>query len=454
VGRCPVGVLAAALAIGIAVAVSWSWQVQAFHQASHYQHSVAGLYSAVKFLTLPFQRAAFADGHTLPIYGSSELYCCGDPYRPTQLFASHPTGFGVFALGRYGMGNLLFAKTLGALGRALEGKKVVIIDSPPWFFNASDVDPRAYALNFSPEIAKTFIFESPISPSLREAIARRMLDFPETLADEPVLAAAVRVLADPTPLHRAAYRVFAPLGRLEAWIERVRGARRVLHLLRRLNWPTPESTVRPRRFNWAALATRATKIADRRDSTNPFGFPNDSYARMLRKGVIMDALALYRSGSTNREGQSYPPPTAWQDNVSHSAQWSDLMLAVAVLRELGAQPFVWTTPLPGVYDNYTPISVAARQTYYDRWERELPKLGVPWLDFRSADEDVFFMTDTGAHFSPRGWIFADRALDMFWHGQSDEEIRAALDTLARQVPPPPTATTWERRARSRDAGPP
>ena len=59
------------------------------------------------------------------------------------------------------------------------------------------------------------------------------------------------------------------------------------------------------------------------------------------------------------------------------------------------------------------------------------------------------MTDTAAHFSPRGWVFADRALDMFWHGKSDGEIRAALDTLAQQVPPP-TATTWERHSRSRE----
>ena len=453
VERRPVGVFAAVLAIAIAVAVSRGWQVQAFHRASHYQRSVAGLYSPVKFLSLPFQQAVLADGHTLPIYGSSELYCCGDPYRPTQLFASHPTGFGVFALGRYGIGNLLFAQTFGALGRVLEGKKLVIIDSPPWFFNTEDVDPRAYALNFSPEIAKTFIFESTISLPLRGAIARRMLDFPETLADEPVLAAAARALADPAPLHLAAYRALEPLGRLEAWIERVRGARRARHLLSRMNVPPPERGVRPRRFDWAALVARATKIADHRDSTNPFGFPNETYARLLGKGVITGAIALYRSGSTNREGQSYPPPTAWRHNVSHSAQWSDLALAVAVLRELGAQPFVWTMPLPGVYDDYTPVSAAARRAYYDRWERELRKLGVPWLDFRSADEDVFFMTDTAAHFSPRGWIFADRALDLFWHGKSDDEIRVALDTLAQQVPPPPTATTWERHDRSRDARP-
>ena len=445
--RRPVAVLAAALAFAIVVALSWGWQAQAFHQARRYQRSVAGLYSPVKFLTLPLQQAALADRHILPIYGSSELYCCGDPYRPTQLFASQPTGFDVLALGRYGIGNLLFAQTFGALGRALEGKKVVIIDSPPWFFKTEEVDPDAYGLNFSPEIAKTFIFESTVSLPLRAAIARRMLDFPDTIAGDAILAAAVRALADPTPLHLVAYRTLVPFGRLDAWIERVRGARRVSRLLGRTSLAPPES-VGPRQFDWPAMAARATKIADRRDSTNPFGFPNEAYERLLRKGIVTGAIALYRSGSTNRDGQSYPSPTTWRHNVSHSAQWSDLALAVAVLRELGAQLFVWTTPLPGVYDDYTPISAAARRAYYDRWEREMRKLGVPWLDFRSADEDVFFMTDTAAHFSPRGWVFADRALDMFWHGKSDGEIRAALDALAHQVPPPPTATTWKQRSRS------
>src|SRR5262245_55323768 len=238
--RRPVGVLAAALAIAVSVAVSWVWQAQAFHRARHSQRSVAGLYTPVKFLTLPFQQALLAGGHTLPIYGSSELYCCGDPYLPPQLFESHPTGFDTFALGRYGIGNLLFAETFAALGRALEGKKLVIIDSPPWFFKTEDVNPTAYGFNFSPEIATTFIFESTISLPLRAAIARRMLDFPETLAGEPVLAAAVRALADPTPLHLAAYRALLPLSRLEAWIERVRGADRVRHLLRRVNLPSPQ----------------------------------------------------------------------------------------------------------------------------------------------------------------------------------------------------------------------
>src|SRR5262249_25979981 len=285
----------------------------AFHEAGHLRRSVAPLRAPIKFLTLPVQLSVLANDRTLPIYGSSELYCCGDPYRPTQLFASQPTGFDVFAFGRYGVGHLLYAETFGALGHALEGKKLVVIDSPPWFSNATDADQRSYALNYSPEIAKALIFSSPISLPLREAIARRMLDFPSTLAGDPVLGAAVRALADPTPLHLGASRALVRSGAREAGVARGRGARLVGRFLHRLPVPQPpQPALRRRRLKWPALAARGTKIADRRDSTNPFGFPNEAYARLLKKGDIMGALALYKKCSTNREGQSYPPPTACQ----------------------------------------------------------------------------------------------------------------------------------------------
>jgi hypothetical protein len=58
------------------------------------------------------------------------------------------------------------------------------------------------------------------------------------------------------------------------------------------------------------------------------------------------------------------------------------------------------------------------------------------------------MTDTGAHFSPRGWLFADRALDMFWHDRSIDDIRSALAALAREVPAPATAVVWPPSTRA------
>jgi poly-D-alanine transfer protein DltD len=100
---------------------------------------------------------------------------------------------------------------------------------------------------------------------------------------------------------------------------------------------------------------------------------------------------------------------------------------------------VISPPLDGAYDDYTQLSAPERQKYYDRFEAVVDEAKMPWLDFRAHDEDAYFVTDPGSHYSPRGWVFVDRALDMFWHGDPIESIRPALATLAEQVPAPPAA---------------
>jgi D-alanine transfer protein len=128
--------------------------------------------------------------------------------------------------------------------------------------------------------------------------------------------------------------------------------------------------------------------------------------------------------------------------MAQSEEWTDLRLAAAVLRELGARPFLWTMPLDGFFQDYTPLSAPVRREFYERWEHVVRQTGFPWLDFRDADEDRFFLTGTGGHFGPRGWIFADYALDMYWHGRSADEIRDALAALAERVPQPPIPPVW------------
>jgi poly-D-alanine transfer protein DltD len=447
----PVGILAALLAVAIAVGVARSGQVYALRLAGRYVQAVAGHPSPVKSATLTMQRAAFASGHMLPVYGSSELYCCGNPYRATQLFASEPTGFGAFALGRAGTGDLFFMETFGALGHVLDGRKVVISSSPTWFDDREGIGGALYAGTFSPEIAYMFLFDAPISLRLLEAGARRMLAYSGTLGEHPLLRMAVRELADPTPLHLAAYFALVPLGQLKAWVEQLRDAAQTRHFI--LGHPRlrPNQAPQPRSLDWVALAARATRIAERRDTSNPFGFPNWTYRHLLHRGDIGSALALYRSGASNRDGQLYPAPSAWEASMSDSAEWTDLRLGLAVLRELGAQPLVWTIPMPGFYDDYTALSAPARQAYYEQWERVVEQAGVPWLDFGAADEDRYFLSSIFPHLSPRGWIFADRAIDMFWHGQPIDEIRGALRTLAEQVPSPPAPLGWQAEDRARRA---
>ncbi|HLK09785.1 MAG TPA: D-alanyl-lipoteichoic acid biosynthesis protein DltD [Candidatus Binatia bacterium] len=428
--------------MAIAAGVACGRQVYALQLARRYVDAVAGMDVPIKYESLTFQRAALADRRVLPIYGSSELFCCGNPFLPTELFASAPSGFTAFAVGRYGgTGDLFFMETFAALGRDLAGRRLVLSDSPQWFVHRVGANPAGYLALFSPEIAYGFVFDAPVSRRLRAAGARRMLDYPQTLRDDPLLRAAVASLARPTRLHRLTYVLLVPLGRLTAWMRRVHDADETVRFIRRHRRLRPNRPPRPAPLDWAALAARGTMIAGRRDTTNPFGFPNPIFRTLRAQGKVQDALALYQAGGTNRDGQRYPFPAAWEAEMAHSREWTDLRLLLGVVRELGGQPLVWTVPMSGFYDDYTSLAAQARQGYYDHYEHTARAAAVPWLDFRDHDEDPYFLTDMGAHFSARGWVFADRALDMFWHGQPIDRIRDALTALGRAVPAPAPLVT-------------
>jgi len=191
-----------------------------------------------------------------------------------------------------------------------------------------------------------------------------------------------------------------------------------------------------------------TTIAEKLSPDNPFGWPPAEYLRVRTEEAqsLQPALATFCSGRTNRLGGLFPEPVDWEQNVNTSAEWTDLSLEIRVLQELGAQPLVWSLPLPGVFDDYTPISAPARQTYYQRYRNlQAQYPSVSSIDFSQFDEDRFFLTDTSAHLSPRGWLIADRLLDMHWHGRSREEMQAAVDQLNQSVPstgPPPPAPVY------------
>jgi D-alanine transfer protein len=442
----PAGLVAMVLAIALALAACWGEQVWARRVASRHVEALAVPRLPGKSQGLVMQEGALATGHTLPLYGSSELYCCGRPYRATDLFTGAPTGFDAFAAGRAGTADLFFMQTFAALGDALRGKKILVSISPAWFFRRHGLPADAYAANFSPEIAYAFAFAAPISLAVREAGARRMLDYPDTLRDQPLLRDALEDLANPTLFHLARYFVLAPLGRLYALALRVQDAVLAVRFIDKHHWIKPDGPSHSQHLDWVRLVKRGTTIAERRDTTNDFGFPNAMYRRQLHRGKLdRDAIARRESGASNRDGRLLPAPTAWEEEMSSSAEWTDLELELRVLRELNALPIVISPPLDGVWDDYTQLSAPERAKFYDHFDRVVEQANVPWIDLRAYDEDGYFVTDPGAHYSPRGWIFVDRALDMFWHGESIERIRAALARLAEQVPAPVVAPATRPR---------
>ncbi len=443
----PVGILAFVLALAIAFFGLNRAQSYAVEVAGQYVRAVADKPLSIKWLTLTFQRAAYADGHFLPIYGSSELYCCAEPYYATQVFATQPTGFDAFAVGGIGSGDLHNLQMFAALGDVLRGKLLVLSESPPYFLDPKGLPPSYYAGNFSPEIAEAFVF-STVSLDIREGGARRMLDYPATLKDRPLLHLAVSALADPTPLHLAEYDALYPIGRLESWSLQLQDAWTTVRFIQNhpeLSHDVPDPAPV---LDWSKLLPEATQIMVLRSLADPFGFPLGEYQRVRdeERDKVTGALLAFCSGQTNRDGEIFPYPTALVQGMVESNEWSDLDLELRALEEVGARPLVWSVTLPGTFDNYTPLSAPARQQYYRTFASQMARHPLlPTLDLSAHDEDRYFLTDTSAHFSTRGWIFIDRALDMYWHGQPIDQIQSTLDAMNRQVPPvgpPPRSSNY------------
>src|SRR5437773_2352917 len=303
-GRVPDGIVAAVLACAIAGTAGRSMRAYVRHLADRHLALVTTGDMPFKYQTLTRQRAAPASGHVLPIYGSSELFCCGRPFRPTQVFASRPTGFDVLALGRAGTGDLFFAQTFAALGHDLRDKRVVVSDSPSWFWNRNGPPPAQAGSNVLPEVAYAFVFNALISLPVREIGARRMLAYPETLRDDPFLRRAVEDLAHPTRINLAGYAALAPLGRVAAWALEVRDAARTAAFL----WNAkrrPALPPRPAPLDWVEMAGRGTRVAEAASTTNPFGFSEATYRELRRRPLAR--LPRARRGPLLRDRSGLAP---------------------------------------------------------------------------------------------------------------------------------------------------
>jgi len=483
--RRPVGLFAALLAVLLAVGWAYHFAASAEALAGRYVRVLAARNMPFKAQTLTLQRAAIREADILPIYGTSELYCCAGSYNAGTFFYNAPTGFAVFNVGYPVTEDLFWAETFGALGNALRGRRLVVSDSP-WFTSAGGIAPSAYAHTYSPEIALVFAFDSPLPAPLRAAVARRMLAFPATLAGQPLLTAGLRDLARGTWKGRAAYLLLDPVGRLSAWLAQLRDAKQTVQtidglahpaprvppaeirravrqaesppagawwgrLLRVFGWrPRPAPSLyallnrsggapppplhpavpnHPRQIDWNAELRQATAQDAKATAGNPFGvLPHQwttcSDITPVGGAQCRQALALYRSGRTNRDAQVYPVPQGWVHGVEVCTCWTDLNLEFQVLNAVQAKPLAWVQPLQGYLADYTPYSAPARRVVYDRYLAIAKADGIPATTFQTHDTDPLFI-DSFGHLSQRGWVYADRLLDLFWHGRLGE-VRAEM----------------------------
>ena len=365
--------MSALIACAIVIAVLCSSRMLAIHLERKTVHLIAPQDFFIKNQGLAFERAAARRPDILLLYGSSELI---DPIpnRASDFFASAPTGFQVCPVGKAGATSLIILQKLGALGSELRGRKIAISLSASSFLTPA-LRPDFYAGNFSSMAASNILFGNAIDFNLKAAIAKRMLQFPDTLAEDGLVELAARCFASGRPSDRIILMALWPLGKLEnatldlqdhfeALVYILAGGRRIP------DWLRPAHSHR--------LHARSSKDQNRES---------------------FDEIRPARDA-------------AFRSRVATASEWTDLELLFRTLAELKADPLILSMP----FDAYaaTGVSRSAREVYYERMRELAQRYHFPLVEFEQHDADPGFLIAHREHPTPRGWMAYNRALDDFF----------------------------------------
>jgi len=393
-----------------------------------------GKLSPIKNQGIALQQAALDTGCLLLIYGSSELNLQATynrPFHATNLFRDYPTGFTIFPVGKAETTCLIILQKLAAVGPALEGRKVAVSLSPYWFFERLTARADAYAGNFSALQAGELAFNTHSNLRLRQDAARRMLQYPATVANRPLLRFALENLADGSPLSLACYDAVLPLGIAHNAILRFQDHWSVVQYL----WEHPEMTSSPisprsgEQLDWPMLHRQADATYRAHSNNNEFGLDNQIWNRELRQEML-------RQRHTRSD-------EAFLRTLQSNQEWVDLELLLRELTEFGAQPLLLSMPIHGGWYDECGITYAARRVYYQKLREISARYHAAVVDFANHDADRSFCHDNMGHLAPRGLVYYNQVLDSFFH-----------DAIPRQSELPAPALIISRGAEAGLRSPP
>jgi D-alanine transfer protein len=383
----------------------------------------------IKNQGVALQLAAWETDGLLPVYGSSELNLQAPynrPFQPTALFRAYPTGFTIFPVGKAETTCLLMTQKLAAVGPLLEGRKVAISLSPYWFFDRLTARSDAYAGNFSALQAGELAFNCRLSLRLRQDVARRMLQYPATLANRPLLQCALENLADGSWASLACYGSLLPLGFLHNSLLRDQDHWSVLIYLWKHPRPfaSPKSPPGEQPLDWALLHHKADDLYRTRSDNNPLGLDNQKWDGELRRELL-------RLRNTRSDVE-------FLRALASNEEWGDLDLLLRLLTECGARTLLLSMPIHGGWYDACGVTLAARKAYYQKLRAVGARYHAAVVDFADHDGDPTFCHDNLGHLAPGGLVAYSEVLDRFFHD-------LILSKSATRAPDYPSIAPGDRR---------
>ncbi len=350
------------------------------------------------------QRAAIEQPDLLTLYGSSEITMLNTKYEASAFFAKYPTGFAVFDVANMGASDLSIAQSLAALGPDLRGKKIVVSFTPSTVTMGpgGGVNADNYNANFSDLHANELAFSSYLSMKTKHQAALRMLNFPDSLKNDPLLNFALNNLADDSTANQIFYYLAWPLGRLQIAMIRLQDHRAVVSFMAHRSLK-PDVKRTPSNIDWTSLIATARAEQIKQSDSNPYGIDNSRWPQY--RNLMKDPLP---TGSRD---------AAFIQHVDEAADWQDLDIMLQVLQELGAKPLILARPMNVQIWETLGVSEQAQNFYYQKLRSVAGPYHVPLVDFQQYGTDKYFSIDMASHTSREGWIYVDQTLDAFFHGR-------------------------------------
>jgi D-alanine transfer protein len=351
-------------------------------------------------LGLAAQQAVLRRQDYLPVLGSCEMRF-KQLNRIDNFFASKPTGFRVEPIGQGGNTDLLIAQTCAALGPALQGKKLVVIISPEWFFNPRATDAQ-YAGNFSVEHALATLTSPLLDDRIKQRVAARMAEYPETLRKNSILEQLVPAYKGDIPnavfVRKAAYlaavcyqRVFDISDPLFTWLE----------FATKRHPPIP-APLTGSGIDWRAAREKGEHEFQRMTEGNSLGIRKSIWKKLQAK----DQSRLHAFEISRLK------------NISTTVEWEDFAILLEVLRQLDAKPLILAMPINGRYFQMLGADKQAWEVYYSRLREAVARCGFPFYDFEEYENDPRFRGYDDLN--PEGWLCFDKVADAFYHDRLSE----------------------------------
>jgi D-alanine transfer protein len=287
---------------------------------------------------------------------------------------------------------------IASVASELRGKKIAISLSPGWFFFYDKAPADAYAANFSRLHAGSLVFSSDLNWDLKRAAAKRMLEYPDTVADDPILRFGLQSLAGNSLPDRLLYWGLLPLGHLQNALLRLQDHWATLKLIGSRTRIERSTQRERRRIDWNALRSEAEAIAAKQAGDNPFGFNNQAWHQQEPRW-------------SNRKFTD----DGFTAGMDRSREWVDLELLLRGLEQLGARPLVLSMPISGLFLDHLGTSAASRQKFYSRLQSIAQMHHIEVNTFADHDADKYFISDPGDHLGPKGWVYYVQAIDTFYH---------------------------------------